>query len=125
MKIFSIKRLIIATLFIGIFGLVFYNTKDLLFGAKLSVHTVLDGSTVSDNFLPIYGNARHSTVLEINGRVIATTKSGDFSDGVVLSPGYNIIEIAQKDRFGKESKKIYQLVAQPSESVATLTNIHY
>ena len=125
MKKINLKNIIITTFILGFFGLIFYNTKDLFFGSSLSVHTAVNGTTVSDTFLPISGNAKHSTTIEINGRIIATNKDGDFSDGVVLSPGYNIIEIGQKDRFGKEVKKTYHLVAEPTNSVAAVTNIHY
>jgi hypothetical protein len=62
---------------------------------------------------------------QINGRTVAMDKSGAFSDGALLSPGYNIVEISQVDRFGKEKRKIIHLVAQPSASVATAMNIHY
>ncbi|MBP6857984.1 MAG: hypothetical protein KBC11_02200 [Candidatus Pacebacteria bacterium] len=125
MKIPSIKKIIITTAFIGVFGLVFYNTKDLFFGSNFSVQTAQNGSTVSNAFLPISGKTKHTTTIDINGRTIAMDKNGNFSDGVILSPGYNIVEIIQRDRFGKERQKTIQLVAEPSSSVATAMKINY
>jgi hypothetical protein len=125
MKNLTIKKALLFLGILSIFGLIFYNTKDLFLGVPLSISTVKDGATISDSFLPISGIAKHSSILEINGRTIAVDKAGTFSDGVVLSPGYNIVEIVQQDRFGKEKHKTFHLVAQPSSSVATNMNIHY
>ncbi len=110
---------------ITVFVVVFYNTKDLFLGAPLSVSTVLDGTTVTDSFLPISGSARHASRIEINGRIVSIDKSGKFTDGVVLSPGYNIVEIVQQDKFGKEKHKTFHLVAQPASAVATSMSVHY
>jgi hypothetical protein len=56
--------------------------------------------------------------MTINGRIISIDRQGNFSDGVILSPGYNIVEVAQKDQFGKEKKQTYHWVASPSLTVA-------
>lgn len=125
MKTPNIKKIIKTIAFLAVFGLVFYNTRDLFFGSNFKINTATDGSTVSDSFLPISGKAKHATTIDINGRAIAVDKSGNFRDGVILSPGYNIVEIVQKDRFGKEKQKTFHLVAEPSSTVATNMTIHY
>lgn len=125
MKKLELKKTVIYSLSLFIVGLIFYNTKDLILGAPLSVHTAVDGATISDSFLPISGNAKHASTLEINGRVIALNKDGSFSDGALLSPGYNIVEITMSDRFGKEKRKVFHLVAEPSKTVAQAINVHY
>ncbi len=125
MKKLNLQKIILTLGTIAIFGVIFYNTKDLFFGAPLSISTVSDGTTVTDSFLPISGSARHASRVEINGRMVAIDKSGSFADGVVLSPGYNIIEVVQQDRFGKEKHKTFHLVAQPASAVATSMSVHY
>lgn len=106
--------------------LVCYNIKDVVLGAPLSVHTVLDGTTVTENFLPISGRAKHAVAVEINGRPVSTDTAGVFNDGIVLSPGYNIVEITQRDHFGKEKRRVFHLVAEPSPSaVASAMNVYY
>jgi hypothetical protein len=125
MKLPHAKKITICASLVLVFGIIFYNTKDLIIGAPLSVQTVNDGSTVSNSFLPISGKAHHASVLQINGRMIALDKNGAFSDGTLLSPGYNIVEVTTVDRFGKEKRKILHLVAEPSTSVAAALDIHY
>lgn len=125
MKKFNLKKMLLVLGFMAVFSLVFYNTKDLFMGAPLSISTVSDGTTVSDAFLPISGSSPHATSVQINGRIVAIDKSGKFNDGVVLSPGYNIVEIVQQDRFGKEKHKTFHLVAEPTSAVATSMDVHY
>lgn len=125
MKNLNLQKIIKVLGIVAVIGLVFYNTKDLFFGAPLSVITVKDGETVENSFLPISGSAKHASSVEINGRTVAIDKSGSFSDGVVLSPGYNIVEISGLDRFGKEKHKTLHLVAEPKATVATNMDVHY
>jgi hypothetical protein len=119
----TIKKVLSVVGIIAVLGVVFYNTKDIFFGSSFSIVAVSDGATVQNSFLPISGNAKNATEVDINGRTIALDKKGLFSDGIVLSPGYNIVEIKQRDRFGKEQKKVLHLVAEPASNVAM--NIHY
>ena len=125
MRVPHAKKITICASLLLVFGIIFYNTKDLIIGAPLSVQTVNDGATVSNSFLPISGKAHHASILQINGRMVALAKNGSFSDGTLLSPGYNIVEIATTDRFGKEKRKVFHLVAEPSTSVAAALDIHY
>ncbi len=96
-----------------------------MFGAPFSVKTAKDGETVTNDFLQINGYAKHASFVKINGRNITIDKNGNFSDGALLSPGYNIVEVKMADRFGKEKRKIYHLVANPPSSVATSLDKNY
>lgn len=108
-----------------VLGFVFGNIRDVIFGAPLSIHTVSDGTTLSNGFLPISGNAQHARTVSINGRPITIDRSGDFTDGVLLSPGYNVVEVALRDQFGKEKVRTYHLVLDETgtdaAAVATTT----
>ncbi len=125
MKNPSFKKTITYISISVILALAFYNTKDFLLGAPLSIDTAKDGSTINNSFLPISGVAKHASMLKINGRIVPVEKDGQFRDGALLSPGYNIIEVAMEDRFGKEKRKVFHLVAEPSSTVATNLKINY
>ena len=108
-----------------VLGLVAYNVKDLVFGTPLTVTTTTDGATLTTPFLPISGTARHARELLINGRPVAIDREGVFTDEVVLSPGYNIVEVAFKDQFGKQKVRTYHVVVDTPTAVATNTGIPY
>jgi hypothetical protein len=114
----KLVTILMAVLVVAFFGLVLFNIKDMLFGAPFTVHAAADGSTINDSFLPITGSARHAKEISINNRIIGVDPQGNFADGVILSPGYNIVEVKEKDQFGKQKTTILHLVANPSPTVA-------
>ena len=114
----TLATILISTLGACFLGLVLYNIKDVLFGTPLTVNTIADGSTVTNAFLPITGSAVHADQISINGRELGVDQQGDFTDGVILSPGYNIVEVTATDRFGREKVKTDHVVYAPSVAVA-------
>jgi hypothetical protein len=114
----TLKAVLLGMIVVSIFVLVVYNVKDLLFGTPFAVSTANDGMTIGETFVPIEGVAQHARELSINGRPVAIDRNGAFTDGVILSPGYNIIEVVMRDRFGKAKTKIYHWVAEPTASLA-------
>jgi hypothetical protein len=114
----TLATILIGTLTAAFFGLVIYNIKDMIFGAPLTVHTIADGSTVSNPYVAITGSSKHAQSITINGRPIGVNDQGQFADGVILSPGYNIVEVAETDQFGKTKEYSYHWVDAPSVSVA-------
>lgn len=124
-KTITLKNVLLFCLVVSIGALVVYNVKDLLFGTPLVVSTAHDGTTVEDTFIPITGIAQHARELLINGRSISIDRKGNFNDGVVLSVGYNIVEVAVKDRFGNNKVRTYHWVVEPTESLARTANNTY
>lgn len=114
----TLVTLLLGTLVAGFLGLVLYNIKDMLFGTPFTVNTVADGATVDTSYVAITGTAKHAKQITINGRPISIDRQGNFSDGVILSQGYNIVEVKEKDQFGKEKKEAYHWVASTSPTVA-------
>lgn len=114
----TLVTILLGTLVAGFVGLVLYNIKDMLFGAPFTVVTAADGSTVDSSYLPITGIAKHAKQITINGRPISIDRQGNFSDGVILSQGYNIVEVAERDQFGKEKKETRHIVASSAPTVA-------
>ncbi|HTH93378.1 MAG TPA: hypothetical protein VL576_02795 [Candidatus Paceibacterota bacterium] len=114
----TLATILIGALVVGFLGLIVYNIKDMVFGAPLTVHTIADGSTINNDYVAITGSAKHAQSITINGMAVGVDRQGNFSDGVILSPGYNIVEVAETDRFGKTKNYAYHWVDAPSVSVA-------
>ncbi len=120
----NIKTVLWSIIGIAVLSLVTYNLKDRIFGAPLMVMTAPDGATLDTPFLPVTGIARHAREISINGRAVTIDRQGNFNDEVVLSPGYNIVEVAAKDQFGNEKRKTYQVVVTPGQNVASTISVH-
>lgn len=114
----TLKTGLAFTLSIAVLALVGYNMRDRILGTPLIITTAQNGSTVSSATLPIAGIAKHARELLINGRAVTVDREGSFSDEILLSPGYNIVEVALKDQFGNQKVKTYQLVVNAPEAVA-------
>lgn len=114
----TLRNCLLGVLGLGISALIAYNVKDLVFGTPLSITSAIDGATLQDSFLPIVGSAHNARELSINGRPLSFDRKGNFNDGVLLSVGYNIIEVALQDRFGNKKVVTYHVVVEPSQSVA-------
>lgn len=127
-KPLCIKKIFFSTLGILVIGFIYRNSKDALFGTKITVSIARDGSTVHERTLPIVGVAPKVKSVLINKHPVPVDTAGNFQDTVLLSPGYNIIEVSTVDSFNKTTTKEYHLVGSPpNKDVAlvpelTLTN---
>jgi Glucodextranase, domain B len=99
----------LAILFMIILGYTWYRTKDLIVGVRLHVSGIVDYESRTDPHITLSGNALHATKLLINGRTIFITKGGDFTEDLLLLPGYNIIEVQATDKFGKSKEQVFHV----------------
>lgn len=105
----KIKLLSIGLLVIVILGYSYFRTKDLIFGIQLTVEGITQNESYATQILEITGNAKRATKITINDRAIFITEEGDFTEQLLLIPGYNIIDIQATDRFGKTKEKVFTI----------------
>ncbi len=107
-KILKIASLTIFFLFIVIYG--FSRSQDLIFGIKIKNVNIVEGAKVVNNIIEVAGNAENAINLTLNGREITIDEKGNFNETIALLPGYNIINITAKDKFGYVDQKNYKLI---------------
>ena len=100
----------LSVFFILIIFYAFFVSKDLIFGVKIKNVNLIDGSTSSENVIKVTGNAINAINLILNGREISVDQQGNFDETIALLPGYNIINIKAKDKFGYIDEKNYKLM---------------
>lgn len=96
--------------FVLIFIFAFSRSKDLIFGVKIKDVTLADGTTAMESIVKVAGNAKNAVRLALNGREISVDQQGNFSETIALLPGYNIVSIEARDKFGYEDEKNYKLI---------------
>ncbi len=110
----NLKKTINYTLVVGFFSfIVIYaiiNTRFISRGIALTVRGLDNGAVYSTSTLDITGNAKRAKHVLVNGREINLDQEGEFSDVLVLLPGYNIITISAEDKFGTITKKTFDIV---------------
>jgi hypothetical protein len=107
-KIAQITGLCLFFLLIIVYA--FFRSKDLIFGVKISKVNIINGETVQNDVMEITGNAQNAVDLTLDGREISIDQNGNFDENIALLPGYNIITIKAKDKFGNVDEKNYQLM---------------
>ena len=112
----NLKRIIkvVGTLGFFIFIIIYslFRMKTISTGVDLVVQNIENGGIYTEGVLEIKGNAKRAKVLEINGREISINQNGDFTDFLVLSPGYNIITVSAEDKFGKITKETFEVMRE-------------
>lgn len=71
---------------------------------------------VSEPFITIEGAAERINSLTMNGKEITVTEDGVFTERYVLTPGYNRITLAAKDRYGKTTERSIEIVYTPTST---------
>lgn len=104
-----LKVVSMSLLFALILFYAFYRSKDLIFGVKITGVSLTDGAEVSNQVLEISGNARNAVDLTLDDREISIDQDGNFKENLALLPGYNIISIRAKDKFGHTDEKDYKI----------------
>lgn len=109
-KLVKIISISIFLLFIVVYS--FFVSKDLIFGVKIKNVSIIDGVKVTDSVVKITGNARNARNLTLDDREISIDQKGNFDETIALLPGYNIINIKAKDKFGNSDEKNYKLMLE-------------
>jgi hypothetical protein len=85
--------------------------KDLVRGPQINISSPENGSSFVNPQIKIKGSAKLITSLAMNNRPVYTDEQGNFSEKLILLPGYNIIGFTAKDRFGRTITKTLELVS--------------
>ncbi|HEV7424188.1 MAG TPA: hypothetical protein VGO21_03280 [Candidatus Paceibacterota bacterium] len=107
-KILQIASLCIFFLVIALYA--FFGSHNLIYGVKIKNVNIADGSKVTNAVMEVKGNAKNATHVTLDGREISVDDNGNFDETIALLPGYNIISIKAKDKFGYSDEKNYKLM---------------
>ena len=92
------------------------KTKNLLLGPKIIIKSPLNGALIETSTVVLSGTAKNISKISVNGRPISIEQDGNFSQELVVPPGYTIISVTGTDRYGKEKEVTLELVRNSKES---------
>jgi len=78
---------------------------------------------VSEPLITISGQARRIASLALNGMEISVTEEGGFSEKYVLTPGYNRLILNARDKYGKTTERVVEIVYKSPEVVPDMGNL--
>ncbi len=93
-----------------ILGYGLFQAHKYIEGPVLTIYSPQNGAVFNSPLIQIDGKAENVAYLRLNGRQIYTDTVGRFSEKLLLSPGYTILTLDARDKFGKLVSKQLQLV---------------
>ncbi len=90
------------------------KSKNLIHGPEITIYTPENGFVSTSSPIVIRGKALNINAIYLNDRAIYIDEEGNFLETVILSPGYNKIELSAKDKFGGTTTRILELIHKPS-----------
>jgi hypothetical protein len=79
------------------------------------------GSTVDAKNIVVTGTTEPASTITVNGRIVAITPEGGFTDSFSASPGSVPITVVARDRAGNETTQKISVTAQPVTQISGLT----
>jgi len=112
-----IKNSIYALFTIIIIGYALYNFRIFIAGPQIDILRPQNGETITESpLIRVQGEARNIAFMELNNKQIDTNEESKFNEPVLLYPGYNVITIFAKDKFGRTVEKQIELVYKGEDS---------
>ena len=106
---FTFKQLLIyavSAIAIALFlGYSIFEARKLLEGPQIFIAAPQDWAEVGGPLFTIRGNIQNAAFFSINGNQTFADEQGNFTDQLSLPPGYAVVEVAARDRFGRTTVK--------------------
>ena len=111
---FTLKKALSVGSFVLVVGTIvffaYFQSRAIVEGPQITLSEPQNGITSASSLITVRGVAKHAKEITLQGRPIFIDLEGNFSEQLLLSQGYNIIELTAKDAQGKEIRKILELV---------------
>lgn len=106
--------LLVALVAIGYIG---NQIRSVLAPPFLALNEPNSDQTVEGNSIVVSGKAEVGAEVFINNQPVLTDSSGQFTENLLLSPGLNVVEVTEKNKFNKQSKITRQITSQQLKPV--------
>lgn len=108
-------RYALGVFFVLVLAYAYYEAQGILFGPRIDISP--EASAVNDPYIKIEGHAEHIASLSMNGKQVAVTEAGGFSEPYLLAPGTNRIILEAKDKYGHRTERTIEIVYDASSNV--------
>lgn len=103
-----VTKIALGAFFLLIILYALYEAHGILFGPSIEISG--RAMIVDQPYIEIKGTAQRIASLTMNGADIPVTENGSFDEPYVLSPGYNRIVLDAKDKYGKTTSRVIEIV---------------
>lgn len=107
-----LTKIVLIAFFVLLAAYAYYEGRGFLRGPTIEIEN--RAMEVSEPLITIEGSAKRIASLSMNGKALPVTEDGAFAEDYLLSPGYNRIVLEARDRYGKATERIIEIVYTPS-----------
>ncbi len=104
------KRTVLGLFAVAVVAFVGAKLYPLVHGPDIQLATMTNGAHLTEPMIRLSGKARFTKDLVVNGAPLATAPDGTFDEHFLLNPGYNVITMEGRDRFGHRSISNYAVI---------------
>ena len=108
----NIRIFFIILFLVVVLGYTGYEIQRVVLGPIIRVDSPKNGAIVSTSSIEIRGVAKNIQDISLDGRKIFIDEKGNFSEELLMSPGYNVITLDASDKFGRQTEKTLEIVYQ-------------
>ena len=109
---FAIRAIVITVFIATIIGYSLFQAHKFITGPQISIVSPIDGETTATSSVDITGVAKNIAFISLDDRPILIDEQGNFSEKLLVYPGYNIIKMFAKDHFGRTVEKKIGIIYQ-------------
>lgn len=103
-------------------GYIYFQSRNLIRGPILTLLGPTNGTTVLDSTVTIEGRAENIAYITLNDRQIFVDEEGVFQEKLIAGPGYTIMKLEARDKFGRTVEKTLE-VFRPRNAEATVREV--
>lgn len=109
-RILQISIFAVIILIVGTY--IYISFKDYANGPQIIITSPENGSTIATSTVVIKGQVIHVQEITFNNKPILIDQQGNFTETLLLSPGYNIALFSAQDKFKRTTEYKLELVYQ-------------
>lgn len=109
----ALKVLITSLFVLALIGYTGYQAHKIIIGPKIDLTDSYESAVTGSNKVNLKGKAANVAFISLNDNPIFIDENGSFSENLLLYPGYNIIKLYGKDKFGKSLTKFVEITYKP------------
>jgi len=87
-----------------------FQARFVILGPQIQIDTPKDNATLDSDVVVVSGTAENVAYLSLDGMQIYTDKAGHWSQELIAPKGISILELAARDRFGRQVEKTIRVV---------------
>ncbi len=93
-----------------IVGYSLFEFRWVIQGPIIEIESPISGEGFDNSLIEIKGKIKNVSFLSLNDYQITVDPSGVFKEKLLLSPGYNIMKLEIKDRFGRTEVQFLEVL---------------